>query len=119
MKRASFISIDDEDVDLILSFALEDEALGFRSLILMRTPKFESLVIEEERGVRVSLEGQETDEEDSMLVRVTLSSKDIEIATMTGIYKVDLSKVGKEELDSVYPFLQKMNFDNKFEISHA
>jgi Zn/Cd-binding protein ZinT len=30
-----------------------------------------------------------------------------------------LSKVGKEELDSVYPFLQKMNFDNKFEISHA
>ena len=118
MKKARFISIEDEGPDLILSFAIEDDSLGVRSLILMRTPKFESILVEHERGVKVSLEGQTTDKEDNMLVRVTLSSEDIEIIAKYGVYKVDLSKVDRNDLNSVHPFLQKMNFDNKFEISH-
>ena len=119
MKRARFISIENESVDLVLSFALEDEALGIRSLILMRTPKFEHLIPEEERGVWVSLEGQEKYGENDMLVRAVLSSEAIEITTESGKYRVDLSKIDEEDFNSVYPFLQKMNFDKKFEVSHA
>jgi len=119
MKRASFISIEDEGSDLILSFALEDEALGVRSLILLRSPKFESLMSEEERGVKVSLEGQTAYEEDSMLVRVVISSKTIEISTQSELYQVDLSKVDEEELNFAYSLLQKMNFDKKFALTHA
>jgi hypothetical protein len=119
MKRARFISIEDEGTDLILSFALEDDAVGICSLILMRTPIFESLIPEEERGVQVSLEGQTTDEKCNLLIRATLSSKTIELVTQSGIFKVDLSKVDKKELSAVYPFLQKMNFDKKFEVNQA
>ena len=119
MKRANFIYIEDEGVDLILSFALEDETLAVRSLILMRTPKFESLMPDKERGVRVSLEGQTTDEEDDMLIRAALSFENIEITTQSAIYTIDLSKVDDEALRCVYPFLQKMNFDKKFAISNS
>ena len=119
MKRASFISIEDEGVDLILSFALEDEELGVRSLILMRTPQFESLMPAEERGVRVSLEGKTNSDEDEFLARAVLSSENIEIVTQSDIYKIDLSKVDVVEKKSLYSFLQKMNFDKKIEIKNA
>ena len=119
MKRASFISIEDEGTDLILSFALEDDASGVCSLILMRSPQFEFLMPEDERGVRASLERQTTDDEDEMLIRAVLSSNNIELVTGCRIYRIDLSKVDKEDLSFVYPFLQKMNFDKKFEVSQA
>jgi len=119
MKRASFVSIEDEGVDLILSFALEDDALVVTSLILMRTPKFEPLLPEYERGARVSLEGETPCEEDDFLVLVVLSGENIEITTQSRIYRVDLSKVDEAEIKTMKPLLHKMNFDNKFEIRHV
>ena len=119
MKQARFLSIEDEGTDLILSFALEDDTLGVRSLILLRTPKFEILIPQDERGVKVFLEGHTEDDEDKLLLRAILSSEKIELITHSEKYKVDLSRVDKEELKLVYPFLQKMNFDKKFELSQA
>jgi len=77
MERVQFIEIDDEEPDLILSFALDDSALGIKSLVLQWTPKYEVLVPEYERGVHVSLEGDENIE------RNLLVSVKIEVVTVT------------------------------------
>jgi hypothetical protein len=57
MKTGLFLSIEDEEPDLIFCFALEDPELPVRSLILMRTPVFENLLPPEERGVSVTMGG--------------------------------------------------------------
>ena len=55
--RVQFISLEEDDKDLIVSFALDDAEMGVISLILLRTLFYEGLMDEEERGVKVSLEG--------------------------------------------------------------
>jgi hypothetical protein len=55
MELVSFISIEDEPPDLILSFAIwQPELEDIRSLILLRTPEYEFILDETERGVKVS-----------------------------------------------------------------
>ncbi len=55
MELVSFISIEDDPPDLILSFAIwQPELEDIRSLILLRTPEYESILDETERGVKVS-----------------------------------------------------------------
>ena len=68
MELVSFISIEDEPPDLILSFAIwQPDLEDIRSLILMRTPEYEFVLDETERGVKVSDEAW-LDDEDDMLV---------------------------------------------------
>ena len=64
MERVSFITVETGD-DLILTFAVQchDDASEIESLILMRTPKYESFLEEHERGVGVSFERHEDDED--------------------------------------------------------
>ena len=65
MELVSFISVEDEPPDLILSFAIwQPEFDDIRSLILIRTPGFEMLLDESERGVKVSDEDWIDGEED-------------------------------------------------------
>ena len=55
MELVSFISIEDDPPDLILSFAIWQTGFeDIRSLILMRTPKYEVLIDESKRGVKVN-----------------------------------------------------------------
>lgn len=79
MKRAGkvkFINTEDEDVDMIVSFAIGDENPVFvKSLILLRTPKYESFLLEHEFGVDVSLEGVTT-EDDRILLKTVKRGKD-------------------------------------------
>lgn len=49
-KYVPFLSVEDDD-DLIVSFALGEHAST--SLTLLRTPKYEFILTEEERGVAV------------------------------------------------------------------
>ena len=70
MELVSFISIEDDPPDLILSFAIwQQELEDIRSLILMRTPKYEFIFDETERGVKVSEESW-LDEVDDMLKEI-------------------------------------------------
>ena len=64
MERVAFITSETGD-DLILSFAVQcpDDPSEIESLILTRTPKYEFIFEEHERGVRVSFERHEDDEE--------------------------------------------------------
>ena len=116
MEIVSFISIEDNPPDLILSFALwQADIDDIRSLILMRTPKYEVFLYESERGVRVSDEAW-LNEEDDMLKKIEFGDNLVRIITNHHQFELDLRKIDKEEIEQAKIFLERMNFDNCFEI---
>ena len=116
MELVSFISIEDDPPDLILSFAIwQLDSEDIRSLILMRTPEYEVLLEESERGVKVSDEAWLNDEDD-MLRKIEFCNDFVKIISSYHQFDLDLRKVDKEEIDQVKTILQKMNFDNRFEV---
>ena len=116
MELVSFISIEDESPDLILSFAIwQTEFEDIRSLILMRTPKYEVLLDDFERGVKVSDEARLNDEDD-MLRKVEFGDDFVKIISTHHQFDLDLSRVDEEEIDQAKTILKRMNFDNRFEL---
>ena len=116
MKQVSFISVEDEDPDLILSFAIwHPELDDIRSLILLRTPKYEVFLDEAERGVNVSYEAWMNDQ-DEMLKRVELHDEVITIITTDRRFDLDISKVEEYEIEEAKKILNRMNFDDRFEM---
>ena len=82
MERVAFITTEEGD-DLIVSFAIEDEEPGeVKSLILMRTPKYEFVFYDHERGVNVSHEDF-PERGDELLRRIRLSS---DVVTIESTY---------------------------------
>jgi hypothetical protein len=116
MELASFISIEDDPPDLILSFAIwQPELEDIRSLILMRTPEYEVFLDEAERGVRVSYEDW-LDDEDDILKEIEFGEDLVRITTHYHQLELDLRKVDKSEIKQAKAILQKMNFDKHFEV---
>ena len=116
MELVSFISIEDDPPDLILSFAIwQPELEDIRSLILLRTPEYEFILDETERGVKVSDEAL-LDDEDDMLKEIEFGDDLVRIITDRHQFDLDLRKVDKEDIEQAKNFLKKMNFDNRFEI---
>lgn len=119
MEIVSFISIEDNPPDLILSFAIwRPEWDDISSFILLRTPKFETFLSEEDRGVKVSYEDWMNDQ-DEMLRRVELRDREITIITKEHRFDLDLRKVDKEDIEEAKKILNKMNFDNRFKMKIA
>jgi hypothetical protein len=116
MELVSFISIEDDPPDLILSFAIwQPELEDVRSLILMRTPKYESFLDESERGVKVSDETW-MDDEDDMLKKIEFGNDFVRIITNHHQFELDLRKVDRKDIEQAKTILKRMNFDNRFEI---
>jgi len=116
METVSFISIEDDPPDLILSFAVwQPELDDIRSLILMRTTEYELFLDEAERGVKFSDEAWLNDEED-MLKKIEFGDDFVRIITNHHQFELDLRKVDKEEIEQAKTILKRMNFDNCFEI---
>jgi hypothetical protein len=119
MERVSFISVE-TGFDLILSFAVQcpDNPSEIESLILMRTPRYEAFFDEDERGVRVSFERHD-DDEDPFLQRIDYSASDaiVRIQTTSHKYELDLRKVSANEVKKMRNLLKKMNYDHKFQTS--
>ncbi|MCP4624381.1 MAG: hypothetical protein GY850_12730 [bacterium] len=116
MELVSFISIEDDPPDLILSFAIwQPELEDIRSLILLRTPKYEFILDETERGVKVSDEAF-SDDEDDMLKEIEFGDDLVRIITDNHQLDMDLRKIDKEDIEQAKAFLKRMNFDNRFEI---
>jgi len=116
MKLVSFISIEDDPPDLILSFAIwQPELEDIRSLILLRSPEYEFILDETERGVKVSDEAF-SDDEDDMLKEIEFGDDLVRIITDRHQFDLDLRKVDKEDIEQAKVFIKKMNFDNRFEI---
>lgn len=115
METALFITTESEEPDLLLSFALQDELTGVRSLILQRTPPYEMLLDEHERGVRVSMEGED-EGCDNLLEGVTVEPGVVRVSTQRGEYEIDVSGMESSDIDDMLELLQRMNFDAAFQI---
>ena len=106
--------------DLILAFAVagQDDPSTIESLILVRTPKYEFIVEEHERGVRVSFERYE-DEEDEFLQKVEYASGEaiVRLQTTARKFELDVRKVDPGELNNMRKLLKLMNYDHKLQLS--
>jgi len=116
METVAFISIEDDPPDLILSFAVwQPEVDDVQSLILMRTPEYEVLLDQSERGVTVSYEDW-PDNEDEKLKKIQFGDDLVIIITTDHQLELYLGKVGIEEIEEAKSILKRMNFDNCFEM---
>ena len=118
-EKVSFIMTETGD-DLILSFVVQrsDDPADIKSLILMRTPKYEFLLEEHERGVSVSFERYADDEED-LLQRVEYLEAEaiVRVLTSSRQHVLDVRRVDATELQKMRKILKKMNYDQKFQAS--
>jgi len=115
-----FINLEEDEKDLIASFAIDDQELGVKSLILHRTLFFEEVFDEEERGVNVSMEGDNFDKEDfNILNDIKIGEKEIEIKTPFREYRLDISRIDRTEIEAMLNLIKKQNYDNRFTITTA
>ena len=107
--------------DLILSFfvAKPHDPTHGRSIILMRDKKWEHLIAEGDRGVRVSDEDIPENEEadNNFLEGIRISNTVVEIETTHRRYKLDLRKVDEPEVQAAKQILKKMNYDKRFKLT--
>lgn len=112
-ETVSFLTTEDGD-DLIVSFAIEDDEPGeVVSLILLRTPNYESLLPDRERGVSVSHE-VDFDDEQQYLRRIRLAVPITTIDSTRRTYELDVSRVDSAEIKAARQILTRMNFDHRF-----
>lgn len=92
--KVQFITLEDKDKDLIVSFAIGSGGRDIRSLTLLRTPVYEALLPEVDRGVRVSfvedeLVGDESENDDgNFLVSIEIGESDVVIESTIKEYKL-------------------------------
>ena len=120
MERVTFITTETGD-DLVLSFAVQrpDDPSAIDSLILVRTPKYEFIFEEHERGVKVSFE-RNKDDEDDYLQKIDYVEADAIVCIQTSLsqeYELDVRKVGADELKKMRNILKRMNYDQRFQTS--
>lgn len=97
-----------------------DDPTEIDSLILQRTPIYESLLEPYERGVKTSFERFDADEEDLLeSVSWNENTKIIRLQTKLHTYELDLRKVDKSSVKSMRKVLRKMNYDESFRLSGA
>lgn len=114
----AFVSIELGD-DLVVSFFLvaADDPSDGRSLTLLRSVKWENLLPEWGRGVWVSDEAlPEQSHENNLLERIRIGSSKIEVEATRFSRVLDVSRIGKSDLEAIASSLRKMNFDDKFSL---
>ena len=107
--------------DLIVSFAVfqPDDPANVESLSILRTPKYEVILEEWERGAKVlfdrDLEGDET----VLLREVSYAPDDkcVTLSTDDRTYKLDVRKVDPRELSAMCGVFRKMNFDSTIRLT--
>ena len=118
MELVRFINCSDDGTDQIVSFALAYGETDIRSLILLRTPKYEVMLDENERGVSVALE-DETGGNGDLLASVRIAENRVEIETPISKFDLDVSRVDSEEVSEMKALFERMNFDNRFKIENV
>jgi hypothetical protein len=114
MEHVEFITTESGD-DLIVSFALSQGEPGeIRSLILLRTPKYEIFFDEFERGV--SFSDEDCMDEEDRLRSIEILQNVIHLRTLRRDYILDIHGIDRKELKRAEKVLRKMNFDHAFEL---
>jgi hypothetical protein len=109
----AFITVEDEAPDLLVSFALEPSSC--RSITLLRTPAYESLLPEDERGVAV-LANQKSEARE-VLLSITISPTSVSFESSARKYNLLCSRVAEDEMAEALAMLRRMNFDSRFVIN--
>jgi hypothetical protein len=104
MLRVEFITTEDEQ-DLIVSFALAPSA--HQSLTLLRSPQYEFLLPEYERGISVSTLDPK-DQVRDLLRFVRWQARSVTVQTERHEYRLDISAVSEEEAVEAKAVLRKM-----------
>jgi len=116
MENAAFITTEERD-DLIVSFAIPvDEYGDVKSLTLLRTPKYEFILDESERGAKVYFEDF-FDDKNELLEQVTMEGDVVTITTNYRTYTVSIRDVYDVEIERSKRVLKKMNFDGRFKLN--
>jgi hypothetical protein len=117
MRRVKFITTESNGIDLILSFALScGRGWDVDSLTLLRTPKYEAHLPEEEGGVSVSL-NQESGHARLLEFSYSESEKVVRLKSDARRYELDVSKVSEDDLERMADVIARMNFDGDFVLS--
>jgi len=113
-----FVNLEEDDKDIIVSFAIQDSEIDVRSLILHRTLFLEEMLNEEERGVIVSLEGEniENIENANTLSKIEINNSEINIITKYSKYKLDVTKIDDKDKENIVNLVTRQNYDNRFVI---
>ena len=116
MYCVDFITTERGD-DLIVSFAIDagDFPGDILSLTLLRTPKYEFILGPDERGVSVSWE--EDEDEQELLLEIKYSGDTLKLNTTKREFTLDVSHVDDDDLRRMRKVLQKMNFDETIKLT--
>lgn len=115
MLQVEFITSEDEQ-DLIVSFALAPSAN--RSLTVLRSPQYEHLLPEEERGATVGpLDPSEV--ETDFLVSVHWLSAHVVVTTQRHEYKLNIAAVAENEVAEAKAVLRKIVKDGSAHVDGA
>ena len=117
MDCAEFITVQQTKKDLILSFALAPSAE--RSLVLLRSPPYEILLPEEERGISISMVPGDEDDDRNLLVSVLWEASRVELRSQLRTYLVDISMVDKKEISAGQALLREMAKDGAADVRIA
>ena len=75
---------------------------------------------EEERGVKVSMEGVTIEQEQlNVLKQINIKPGEIEIRSVLNEYRIDISHIEAKEIGEMLNLLKKQNYDNRFIIQVA
>ena len=118
MDKLLFISIEDKNPDLILSFAFHDGKSGVKSLILQRAPPFEFALPDYERGVEVSMEGG-AEYDNNLLQKVDINKDTMLLSAQHESYEIDISNLNENDITCMIEIINKQNFDLKFTVKIA
>ena len=113
MDHVDFITTETGD-DLIVTFAISgDEPGEVRSVMLLRTPKYEPILDASERGVSVSDDELENDD-DNILESIAFHGSQVNIVSRLTEHCLDCIDVDPNEVAAAKEIVRKMNFDEQF-----
>ena len=119
LEPVAFVYIETGD-DFIVSFFVvrADDFTDGRSVILMRDRKWEHLLDDSEKGVKVSDENYPEDQkfDDNFLEWIHLGNSTVEIKSRRHQHKLDLRHVDPSELRAAREVLKRMNYDKRFKL---
>jgi hypothetical protein len=115
MLRVTLITIED-DPDLVVSFGLEPGAS--ESLTLLRSPQYEHLLADEDRGTTIA-QSSDPSPETLFLSAVDWVEDTLRIQAANRQYTLDVSKVDEVEIADAKRILRLMNSDGRFKCNVA
>ena len=115
MDKVNFIHTE-VGTDIMLSLSFDEGAeFGIEGFIIVRTPKYEFLLLPHERGASVNWD-EETDTIE-IIKEITCVGDKITFASNLRSYQFDISNLTKDEMNELWKTVDRMNFDKSIKIN--